>query len=444
MRIQEKERRDRRQAFENNIAKLDADPSQKNALRRRYHMQELQHMRYQLKRFTTNDFDSLAVIGKGAFGEVRLVRKKDTGEIFATKTMVKAAMIRKKQESHVRAERDVLVKAKQSNPWITQLYWSFQDNTFLHLVMEFLPGGDLMSLLMKKDKFSEKATMFYIAETAMAIASVHSLGYIHRDIKPDNLLLDAKGHIKLTDLGLSTKMQNYDSKSIKRLSKGRTSAPKAARGRQKPKGHRDRAQARTTVGTPDYIAPEVLQKDGYGKEVDWWSLGVIMYECLVGYPPFYAEDSLATCKKIANWKTTLLLPQRVLMQLSKPCVEILKRFLTSAELRLGRESFDEIKGHSWFNCLQWDALREQKAPYTPKMRLDKVMADLGAARSDTEQRTHLINMLRCNFDEFENTPIPTHETAQLKGYAPVGDHSAFIGYTYKRPQTLDVLTTPDD
>lgn len=161
-------------------------------------------MRTMRKRYSKDDFRPLAVIGKGAFGEVRIVQLKETGQVFAMKSLVKDSMIKKNQVAHVLAERDAL--ALSCNPWVVQLHFSFQDDDHLYLVMDFLPGGDLMTLLIKEDVLPEAAVKFYAAEAVMAIHSVHALGYIHRDLKPDNLLLDAKGHIKLTDLGLCTKV----------------------------------------------------------------------------------------------------------------------------------------------------------------------------------------------------------------------------------------------
>ena len=164
------------------------------------------------KKVTVSDFESLAVIGRGAFGEVRLVRRKgkpgdsQTGQIFALKSMKKESMILKNQVHHVKSERDALAQAEDGNKWLTTLYYSFFDETHIYMAMEFMPGGDLMSLLIKEDTFSEEVTRFFMAEAASAISSVHALGYIHRDIKPDNMLLDCRGHLKLTDLGLCKKV----------------------------------------------------------------------------------------------------------------------------------------------------------------------------------------------------------------------------------------------
>lgn len=185
---------------------------QKQELRRVLEKEENLISKENRKKMAVSDFESLAIIGRGAFGEVRLVRRKgkkddpQTGLIFALKSMKKDMMVVKNQVHHVKAERDALAAADDSNRWLTTLYGSFFDESHLYMCMEFMPGGDLMSLLIKEDTFSEHVTRFFMAEAAQAISSVHALGYIHRDIKPDNMLLNAFGHLKLTDLGLCKKV----------------------------------------------------------------------------------------------------------------------------------------------------------------------------------------------------------------------------------------------
>ena len=199
--------------LERQMHQVGLPEEKKQSLRSALELEEVMLQKESRKKVTTADFESLAVIGRGAFGEVRLVRKKasnksdpEAGRIYALKSMKKEMMVVKNQVGHVKAERDVLATADDGNRWLTVLYYSFTDSSHLYMVMEFMPGGDLMSLLMKEDTFSEHVTRFFMAEAAHAISSVHALGYIHRDIKPDNMLLDARGHLKLTDLGLCKKV----------------------------------------------------------------------------------------------------------------------------------------------------------------------------------------------------------------------------------------------
>ncbi|KAI8430502.1 hypothetical protein MSG28_000754 [Choristoneura fumiferana] len=222
------------------------------------------------------------VIGRGAFGEVRLVQKKDTGHVYAMKILRKADMLEKEQVAHVRAERDILVEA--DHQWVVKMYYSFQDPMNLYLIMEFLPGGDMMTLLMKKDTLSEECAQFYVAETALAI-----------DISTSSSAMDSKRRAE----------------SWKR---------------------NRRALAYSTVGTPDYIAPEVFLQTGYGPQADWWSLGVIMYEMLIGYPPFCSESPQETYRKVMSWRESLTFPPEI--PISEEARETIMRFCSEPDRRL--------------------------------------------------------------------------------------------------------------
>lgn len=299
---------------------------------------EARFLRFLRTRESPSNFSTIKVIGKGAFGEVKLVQRKTDGKIYALKSLIKSEMFKKDQLAHVRAERDILADSKD-NPWLVKLHASFQDNAFLYMLMEFLPGGDLMTMLIKYEIFSEDITRFYMAEIVMAIEAVHKLGFLHRDIKPDNILLDRGGHIKLTDFGLSTGGRKQHENSYYQALMRAGGADKAGnrnsmalneqinltvsnRGLVNTWRKSRRQMAYSTVGTPDYIAPEIFMGQGYTYLCDWWSVGAIMFECLVGWPPFCAEDTHDTYRKIVNWRESLYFPD---------------------ELTLGREAEDMIR-----------------------------------------------------------------------------------------------------
>jgi len=340
------------------------------------------------------------------------------------KTLQKAEMLKRDQLAHVRAERDVL--AESNSPWVVQLYYSFQDTAYLYLIMEFLPGGDLMTMLIKYDTFSEDVTRFYMAECVLAIEAVHKLGFIHRDIKPDNILIDKEGHIKLSDFGLSTGFhKQHDSAYYAKLlnSNDDASTPTTAQSATRNsvmvnpihltmtsreqiatwKANR-RKLAYSTVGTPDYIAPEIFQMHGYGKECDWWSLGAIMFESLVGYPPFCSENTHDTYKKIIDWRNHLAFPDDV--HLSQDAEDLVRRLLTSQEYRLPVE---HIKAHPFFSGVDWDTIRQIDAPFVPHLR----------SITDTSYFPT---------EELENVPD------QPVGADTSGANKdlAFLGYTFKR------------
>lgn len=414
---------------------------------------ESQFLRLRRTKLSLEDFITVKVIGKGAFGEVRLVQKRDTGKIYAMKTLLKSEMYKKDQLAHVKAERDVL--AGSDSPWVVSLYYSFQDAQYLYLIMEFLPGGDLMTMLIRWQIFTEDITRFYMAECVLAIEAIHKLGYIHRDIKPDNILIDIRGHVKLSDFGLSTGFhKTHDSNYYKKLlekdpgnrgslmpnsnningmatTKSRNSMMVDAihltmSNRQQMQTWRKsrRLMAYSTVGTPDYIAPEIFIHEGYGQECDWWSLGAIMFECLIGWPPFCSETPHETYRKILNWQDSLQIPEDI--HLSPELEDLIKRLLTSSDNRLGRYGgADEIKQHPFFRGVDWDLIRKVDAPFIPKLR------------SITDTRFFPT-------DELENVPdSPALNKAMeqremiMKQGKNVKEDLPFIGYTYSR---FDYLT----
>uniref|UniRef100_G3TR99 Myotonin-protein kinase n=1 Tax=Loxodonta africana TaxID=9785 RepID=G3TR99_LOXAF len=265
-------------------------------------------------RLQRDDFEILKVIGRGAFSEVAVVKMKQTGQVPPLKIM--NWDMPEKKVSCFREERDVLVNGDRR--WITQLHFAFQDENYLYLVMEYYVGGDLLTLLSKfGERIPVEMARFYLAEIVMAIDSVHRLGYVHRDIKPDNILLDRCGHIRLADFGSCLKMQEDGT-----------------------------VQSLVAVGTPDYLSPEILQAVGggpgtgsYGPECDWWALGVFAYEMFYGQTPFYADSTAETYGKIVHYKEHLSLPLTD-SGIPEEARDLIQRLLCPREARLGQDGAD--------------------------------------------------------------------------------------------------------
>uniref|UniRef100_A0A7N8WMP0 Rho-associated protein kinase 2 n=1 Tax=Mastacembelus armatus TaxID=205130 RepID=A0A7N8WMP0_9TELE len=318
------------------------------------------------------DFEKVKLIGRGAYGEVQLVRHKTSQKVYAMKQLNKFEMIKRSDSAFFWEERHIM--AFSSSPWIVQLCCAFQDDRNLYMVMEFMPGGDLVTLTMNYD-IPEKWACFYTAEVVLALDAIHSMGFIHRDVKPDNMLLDQQGHLKLADFGTCMKM---DSTGM--------------------------VHCETAVGTPDYISPEVLQSQGgdgyYGRECDWWSVGVFIYELLVGETPFYAESLVGTYGKIMNHKNSLAFPDDV--EMSPEAKDLICAFLTDRQVRLGRTGVDEIKCHPFFKNDQWtfDNIRETVAPVVPELssdidtsNFDIIEDDKGAAETFPPPKAFVGNQL---------------------------------------------------
>jgi serine/threonine kinase 38 len=369
------------------------------------------------------DFEPLKLIGKGAFGEVRICRDRNNPDtLVAVKKLKKSEMVRRGQVDHVRAERNVLAEVRHYA--IVKLMYSFQDEEYLYLVMEYLPGGDLMTLLIRLEILTEDMSRFYLAQTVLALEAIHKAGYIHRDIKPDNLLLDASGRMKLSDFGLCKPVDVGSLPEFTAVSSAKEeealkqNIPIVTSGdrRQKEQLEHWKANRRklafSTVGTPDYIAPEILMKKGYGMECDWWSLGAIAFEMMVGFPPFYSDDPMTTCRKIVNWKTYLQFTPEAEATLSAAAKDFIRGLLCDVNSRLGSNSIDEIKRHPFFKDINWDTLYESTAPYRPALEHDL----------DTQ-----------NFESYEDDELDKTSGRYPRGQKssrPVADPH-FVGYTFK-------------
>ncbi|KAG1684053.1 Serine/threonine-protein kinase tricorner [Nymphon striatum] len=380
-------RRSLYQRLEDTMREEGLTESQKIEKRQQHAVKETEFLRLKRSRLGVEDFEPLKVIGRGAFGEVRLVQKRDTGHVYAMKILRKADMLEKEQVT----DQTESIKC------------------------------DMMTLLMKKDTLSEECTQFYVAETALAIDSIHQLGFIHRDIKPDNLLLDARVSI-ICAAGIGTTFFSSNPMDSKR----RAESWKKNR----------RALAYSTVGTPDYIAPEVFTKTGYLSSCDWWSLGVIMYEMLIGlylnqlsqnifhfisdtltslkcYPPFCSENPQETYRKVMNWRETLIFPPEV--PISNESRDLIQKFCCEADRRIGNNSgVREIVQHPFFKGVDWDHIRERPTAIPVEVR----------SIDDTS-----------NFDDFPDVDLKIPSAPVNEGEQGYKDW-VFINYTYKRFEGL--------
>ncbi|KAK8550325.1 hypothetical protein V6N12_039039 [Hibiscus sabdariffa] len=394
------DRKERRLILEKQLASSDVPQEEQIFLLKELERKESDYMRLKRHKICVDDFHLLTIIGRGAFGEVE----------------------------HVRAERNLL--AEVASHFIVKLYYSFQDAEYLYLIMEYLPGGDMMTLLMREDTLTETVARFYIAQSVLAIESIHKHNYIHRDIKPDNLLLDKNGHMKLSDFGLCKPL---DCRNLSSINENETLDDEnlnesmdvdSGKGRRWKNPleqlqhwqHNRRKLAFSTVGTPDYIAPEVLLKKGYGMECDWWSLGAIMYEMLVGYPPFYSDDPVTTCRKIVHWKNHLKFPEEA--RLTPEAKDLICKLLCDVDHRLGTSGADQIKAHPWFKDTQWDKLYEMDAAFKPHVE----------GELDTQ-----------NFMKFDEVDIPRTGSGPLKKTFLAPKDLNFVGYTYKNFEAVKGL-----
>jgi len=324
-----------------------------------------------------DSFKMIKVIGKGSFGKVFLVREIKTGEMFALKVLKKDNIIKRNQVEHTKTERNVLGYVR--HPFIVSMNMAFQSKDKLYFVLDYCAGGELFFHLGKLGKFPEPRAAFYAAEIVLAISYVHELDIVYRDLKPENVLLDAMGHVRLTDFGLSKE-------GISNSSSG----------------------ANSFCGTPEYLAPEILNRQGHGNAVDWWSLGALLYEMLTGLPPFYCRDREKLFEKIR--KADLNYPR----SLSARSQSILRGLLTRdprKRLGSGLRDAEEIKEHGFFSDISWTKLAkgEIAPPWDPKI----------SGSLDTSQFDH----------EFTSMPMASPANVQnCLGVTP--QENVFEGFTF--------------
>ncbi|KAI9220893.1 kinase-like domain-containing protein [Blastocladiella britannica] len=329
---------------------------------------------------TIDDFDLLKVIGKGSFGKVMQVRKKDTGRVYALKILKKSHIVAREEVTHTLSERNVLTKLR--HPFIVNMKFAFQTPQKLYLVLPFINGGELFKHLSQEGRFEEERARFYAAELTSALECLHSYEIIYRDLKPENILLDYAGHIALCDFGLC------------KLNMGAG------------------ARTNTFCGTPEYLACEVLLGNGYTKSVDWWTLGILIFEMLTGLPPFYDENLNEMYRKI------LYAPLQFPPFLSPAAQSLLVGLVDrDPERRIGGNPTGrmpggaaEIKAHPFFATIDWKALNEKRLvpPFKPSV----------ANAYDTS-----------NFDEEFTRELPMDSVANESILSQTAQ-GQFAGFTY--------------
>ena len=309
-------------------------------------------------------FEIINNLGNGSLGNVKLVRDKLNNKLFAMKKLDIPEILRNSQLYHVKIEKDIL-SMNNNNIWQTKLNYSFIEGDYLYYIIDYCPGGDLLHYIDSKENLTEKEAKFYIAELILGVDNLHKNNCIHRDIKPENIFIDKYGHLKLGDFGLSILSNNimypytYKWKDNNDEKNGEKNDIKNINNLKKIIGF-------TKVGSLLYVAPEVLENKSYGEEVDWWSVGIIFYEMLIGFTPFFEGTQYEIIEKIKNFKKYLKIPKHIENNISIEAKKLIFDFLEDKEKRLGNGGIEEIKKHPFFKGFDWDNIRNVKPPFVPK------------------------------------------------------------------------------
>jgi len=282
------------------------------------------------------DFEVLSTLGTGTFGRVRLVKLRNdpTNTPYALKMLKKTAILELQQVDHIRSEKRLLEKINQ--PYIIRLHKTFQDDKMIYMVLEFVCGGELFSRLRAEGRFSNDVSLFYATEITLCFDYLHGKNIAYRDLKPENILIDHEGHIKITDFGFAKVVQD---------------------------------KTYTLCGTPEYLAPEIIQSKGHNKSVDWWALGILIYEMIAGYPPFYDETPYGIYNKIL---TGLIEFPRIFHPAAKHLVSKLLTADRARRMGCGPSGSDDVKTHRWFRGVDWEMIQNRAvaAPWVPKIKAD--------------------------------------------------------------------------
>lgn len=417
----------------------------------KYTGRERANLRKRRVRLRQGDFQILTQVGQGGYGQVFLAQKKDTKEVCALKVMSKKLLFKLDEVRHVLTERDILTTAKSQ--WLVRLLYSFQDDKNIYLAMvrvslpmlcmgltdmaqEYVPGGDFRTLLNNTGVLSNRHARFYIAEMFCSVDALHQLGYIHRDLKPENFLVDSSGHVKLTDFGLAAGMlapAKIESMRLRLEQASETSVPFGKPMDQRTVAERrdgyrsmrnnDANYAKSIVGSPDYMAPEVLRGEEYDFTVDYWSLGCMLFEALTGFPPFAGSNADETWRNLKHWKDVLKRPvwEDPNYFLSNRTWNFITTCINSRSKRFS--NVKDIYAHQYFAEVNWETLRDTKAPFVPEL--------------DSETDAGYFDDFTNEADMAKYKEVHDKQTA-LENMAERDDDmgkSLFVGFTFRHRKT---------
>ncbi|KAG0173193.1 hypothetical protein DFQ28_001228 [Apophysomyces sp. BC1034] len=348
-------------------------------------------------KLTPESFRIVRLLGHGSFGKVYQVIKRDTNRTYAMKVLSKKALIAQNEVAHTLTERNVLIRTFK-HPYVVSLKFSFQTADHLFLVMDYVPGGEMFAYLQQQRYLSEAHAQFYLAEIVCALEAIHAHDVVYRDLKPENILLDADGHVALTDFGLSKELK-------------------------------DEKTTRTFCGTSEYLAPEMVLHKSYTAMIDWWSLGILLYEMLTGNPPFHSAQLDTLYSRICQAPVKF----RPSLGLSEECKDLIMGLLQrNPRERLGKNGASEIKAHPWFKNVQWSlvANKRARAPYIPTTTVvDRPRAPrpIGIPRKKTSTSTvrtiDSIDSQAASFLTRKGTSLSTSNQSAFRGFSYVREAS---------------------
>ncbi|MBW0547977.1 hypothetical protein O181_087692 [Austropuccinia psidii MF-1] len=425
--------------FKENSTNPQVDPVQAGLEWRSYCGRERALLRKRRTKLKLDSFHIIVQVGQGGYGEVFLARHKVSQEVVALKKMKKKTLLKMDEIKHVLTERDILTATSKSD-WLVKLLYAFQDPGYIYLAMEFVPGGDVRTLLNNSGVLKEEHARFYATEMFIAVDSLHKLGYIHRDLKPENFLIDATGHIKLTDFGLAAGSLNPGKiESLKhRLEEAKEEDLQLWRSTVEMKTVyktmrlQDPRYANSIVGSPDYMAIEVLRGQSYSFSVDYWSLGCILFEFLAGYAPFAGATPEETWANLKNWSRALRRPhydrlEDQIFNLSDNSWFAITALINHREKRLC--SIDAVRSLKFFSEMKWDNMRSVHAPFVPALD-----SEIDAGYFDDFGNPEEMKKYGEVFEKARAV-----EAVEEKEEDKFGSRGIWVGFTFKGGKTAEML-----